>query len=197
MSFNRLTRGDRVILVAGSVLVVVSVFHWLGARITRIAGKTQGLGDRYAFTHSAWGYTVTLIAVLLGIAMLVYEVMKLLGVEVPDRFGPVSVGQVMLGLGAISLVLVLSKVAVGSRVELASFGLPNLPSGLSKALGLSVQKTRSLASFVGLGAAAGLFLGGLLKFREEARRLIAPNRAPRNSDNACNLLSRVVCCWRW
>jgi hypothetical protein len=167
MHWNRLTRGDQVVVAGGVVLVVASVFPWLGARITRIAGKTQGVGNHYSFTHNAWGYTVTLIAVLLGIALLVYEVLKLLGLDVPDRFGPLSAGQVMLSLGTMSLVLVLTKVAVGSRVELASFGLPNLPSGLGKVLGLSVQKTRSLASFVGLGAATGLFLGGLLKLRED------------------------------
>ena len=159
-----------MILASGVILVVASTFEWLGARITTIEiGRTvQRLGPSpYSFAHNAWGYTVTLIAVLLGIAMLGFTTLKLLGLAVPDRFGPVSAGQVMLGLGTVSLALVLMKIAVGPRVELASFGLPNLPTGIGTAVRISTQTTRGFGSLAGAVATAGLFIGGLLKFREE------------------------------
>lgn len=112
---------------------------------------------------------MTLIAVLLAIAMLTYTGLKALGLAVADRYGPLSAGQLMLGLGTISLVLVATKFTLGARADLASFGLPGLPGGLSAALRLSIHKTRDFAGFVGVVAATGLFVGGLLKFREERR----------------------------
>jgi len=172
MNLDRSTRGEQIILVSGFLLLVASFFDWLGASISRVrlAGTNKAFGvSHYSFTHNAWGYTVTLVAVLIGIAMFTYAGLKLLGLEVPARFPPWSAGQVMTGFGGISFILVLTKLIVGAHADLMSFGLPTLPNGLATTLRISLHKTRDLGVFVGVAAAAGLSVGGFLSRREERR----------------------------
>lgn len=174
MNMGRLTRGEQIILVSGIALLVVSFFGWLGARISRVnlAGTTKSFGvTQYSFTHNAWGYTVTLVAVLMGVAMVAYVTLKLLGVAVPPRFPPWSAGQVMLGLGTISLVLVLTKLIVGARADLMSFGLPTLPSNVSPTIQIGIHKSRDFGAFAGVAAAGGLCIGGFLNRRDERRNV--------------------------
>jgi hypothetical protein len=146
MDLNKLTTGDRVIAISGIVLFVFSFFDWLGAKAQVGPVEVQS-------ADSAWGFTLTLIAVLLGIAMVVIVALKAFGVELPD-LGGVSWGQVLLVMGAIAFVFVLIKLIAG----------PNLPDTAGLA---DVSKTRKFGIFVGLIATAGLAVGGYLRMQED------------------------------
>jgi hypothetical protein len=148
MDLNKLSRGDVIIGISGIVLFIFSFFDWLGFNYkSSIATINLGSG-------SAWHYTLTLLAVLLGLVLLGYVVMKALGVEIPDKFGNVTLAQIMLIIAAIAFLFVLIKVIAG----------PNVPGGFS--LPPSVSKSRKLGIFVGLGATVGLLVGAFLNFQE-------------------------------
>ena len=76
MDLNKLTMGDRVIGISGIVLFVFSFFDWLGV-------KAESRGVLGEASDSAWGFTLTLIAVLLGIAMVVLVALKAFDVQAP------------------------------------------------------------------------------------------------------------------
>jgi uncharacterized membrane protein YhdT len=151
MDLNKLTRGDQVIGISGIVLFIFSFFNWLGATVSVGARGIPGFSASGA--DNAWGFTLTLLAVLIGIVLVAYVVLKAVGVEIPDQFGPVTLSQVLLGLAGIAFLFVLIKVIAG----------PNLPSVPA---GISVSKDRKFGIFVGLIATAGLVAGAFLNFQE-------------------------------
>jgi hypothetical protein len=151
MDLNKLTRGDQVIGISGSVLFIFSVLDWLGATVSVGGGRIAGFSASGA--DNAWGFTLPLLAVLIGIAMVAYVVLKAVGVEIPDKFGSVTLAQILLGLAAVAFLFVLIKVIVG----------PNLGSVPT---GISVSKDRKFGIFVGLLATAGLVAGAFLNFQE-------------------------------
>jgi len=158
MDLNKLTTGDRVIAVSGIVLFIFSFFDWLGAKV--------GSGPlEFSEAKSAWGFTLTLIAVLLGIAMVALVALKLLDVSLPDLGSQVTWGLVLLIMGAIAFAFVLIKLIAG----------PNLGDAADVA---GVDKTREFGIFVGLVATAGLGLGGFLRFQEDKS---TPPSAPPNA----------------
>ncbi len=151
MDLNRLTRGDQVIGISGIVLFIFSFFDWLGATVSVGARGIAGFSASGA--DNAWGFTLPLLAVLIGIALVVYVVLKAAGVEIPDKFGSITLAQIVLGLAAIAFLFVLIKVIVG----------PNLGSVPN---GINVSKDRKFGIFVGLIATAGLVAGAFLNFQE-------------------------------
>ena len=155
MDLNKLTRGDQIIGVSGIVLFVFSFFNWLGA--TASVGGSRGLPGGFSASGSdtAWGFTLTLIAVLLGLALLAYVVLKAAGVEIPSNFGSVTTAQVVLGIAAVAFLFVLIKLIAGPNINTGSFG------------GVTVSKTRKFGIFVGLVATAGLVAGAFLNVRAE------------------------------
>lgn len=145
MDLNKLTTGDRVIAISGIVLFIFSFFDWLGAEAS--AG-----GFSVSQAKSAWSFTLTLIAVLIGIAMVVIVALKAFDVKLPD-LGGTSWSLVLLVMGVVAFAFVLIKLIAG----------PNIPD----ILGDAVDKTRKIGIFVGLIATAGLAVGGYLRFQED------------------------------
>ncbi|HSO94532.1 MAG TPA: hypothetical protein VLV81_00680 [Acidimicrobiia bacterium] len=159
MDLNRLTRGDQIIGISGIVLFIFSFFDWLGATVSVGAKGIPGFSASGA--DNAWGFTLTLIAVLIGIALVAYVVLKAVGVEIPGEFGSITMAQILLALAGLAFLLVLIKIIVG----------PNLPSVPA---GISVSKDRKFGIFVGLIATAGLVAGSFLNFRESQGRSTPP-----------------------
>lgn len=170
MDQRRLSRGDQIIGVSALALVSVSFLNWLGGdhgRLT-LAGAKQSLAlPNSRFTINAWGSTPTVIAELIGIGMLVYVALKVVGLDLPTHIGTLTAGQVTLGLGIAAFALVLIKLIAGTHGDLNSFGLPNLPARTGGALRLAFHKTREPGIVVGLIAAAGLTAGGFVSVRGE------------------------------
>jgi hypothetical protein len=169
MDQSRLNSGEQLIAVSAIVLFLASFLQWLGGsngRITLGGRKVLALPDTN-FAISAWGSTLTLIAELIGIAMLLYVVLKLVGLQVPTHVGRLSSSQVLLALGIAAFALVLIKFVTGTSADLNSFGLPNLPASGTSGFRLAFQRTREPGIFVGLIATAGLSIGSFLSLRAE------------------------------
>jgi hypothetical protein len=154
MDLNKLSRGDQIIGISGIVLFIFSFFDWLGATVS--VGSRGIPGFSASGADNAWGFTLTLLAVLIGLVLVVYVILKAAGVEIPDTFGSVTLAQILLGLAALALLFVLIKIIVG----------PNLPSVPA---GISVSKDRKFGIFIGLIATAGLAAGAFLNFQESQK----------------------------
>jgi hypothetical protein len=151
MDLNKLSRGDTVIGISGIVLFIFSFFNWLGFNYN---GAVATVGRINVQSGNAWSYTLTLLAVLLGLVMLAYVVMKALSVEIPDKFGNVTLAQILVGIAAVAFLFVLIKVIAG----------PNVPGGF--ALPSTYSKSRKFGIFVGLAATIGLVAGAFLNLQE-------------------------------
>lgn len=142
MDLTKLTMSDKVIAGSGVVLFIASFFNWLGAKID--------LGpNSVSDSKGAWSFTLTLFAVLIGIAMVAVVALKASDVKLPD-LGGASWGQVLLIAGAVAFAFVLIKIITGAG------GLPD-----------GVDKTRGIGIFIGLIATGGLAYGGYLRVQEE------------------------------
>ena len=64
MDLNKLSRGDQVIGISAIVLFIFSFFNWLGFNI-----NGRGVIPNFGASASAWHFTLTLLAVLLGFAV--------------------------------------------------------------------------------------------------------------------------------
>jgi multisubunit Na+/H+ antiporter MnhF subunit len=144
MDLNKLTTGDRVIAVSGIVLLIVSFFDWLGAEADVGPFSVSDAGN-------AWDFTLPMLAVLIGIAMVVLVSLRAFGVALPDT---VPWGLILLIMGGVAVFFVLIKLIVG----------PNIDTG---GVDVDVSKTREFGIFLGLIASAGLAAGGYLRFQEE------------------------------
>jgi hypothetical protein len=140
MDISKLSRGDQIIGISGIVLFIVSFFSWLGVKFGNLEG-----------TKSGWGTTLTLFAILIGIALTVLVALKAGGVELP-KLGGVTWAQVMLGAAALAFVFVLIKLIAGIG------GVPDIAG---------YDKTRKIGIFLGLIATAGLVGGAFLNFQAE------------------------------
>jgi len=101
MDFNKLSQGEKIIVVSGVLLLVFSFFPWFG------------LGEG---SHNAWDNVLSLLAVLIGVVMVLQVVLaNFTTVQLPAL--PVPWGQVHLGLGVLALVLVLLQLLVGDKVN--------------------------------------------------------------------------------
>jgi hypothetical protein len=146
MDLNRLTTGDRVIAISGIVLFISSFFNWLGAEAS--AG-----GFSVSQAKNAWSFTLTLIAVLIGIAMVVIVALKAFDVKLPD-LGGTSWSLVLFVMGVVAFVFVLIKLIVGPNIDTGGFNV-------------DVSKTREFGIFIGLIATAGLAVGGWMLFQAD------------------------------
>jgi hypothetical protein len=164
VDLDRLTLGERLVGVGAAVLVAASPLQWLGGSITKITLSSRSIPvNSYHFTHNAWGYGVTVLAVLIGIGLLLYIALLPLDLPALAHFSPRSVARPVAAFGVLTFVLVLLKVAVGANVGLATFGLPST-SGV--AISISFTKTRQVGAYLGLVASAAIAAGGILNLRE-------------------------------
>ncbi len=143
MDLNRLTTGDQIIGVSGIVLFIFSFFDWLGISV----------GDR-SDAKNAWSFPLLLIAVLIGIALVVYVALKAAGTELP-ALGTVTWGQIAVGLAGLAFLFVLIKLITGpsgwNGVDIPDF----------------VDKDRKFGIFVGIVATGGLVAGAVLNLQAE------------------------------
>jgi hypothetical protein len=158
---NRLSRGERLIGVSAVALLGVSFLHWLGGRITSVRLHGGSLPSRgFHIQRSAWGYTATAAAVVIGLAMLTYVLARLGGAGPPR--GRLA-ARALTALGAVASLLVLLQLVAGAPLQLADFGLPSVSN-----LGVQVpiEKTRDVGIYLGLIATLGLTAGGYLTLSE-------------------------------
>ena len=142
MDLNKLTLGDKIIAVSGILLLIFSFFPWLGFS----AGS-------FSESRSAWTFTLCWLAVVLGVLCVVYVVLKMQDVKLPE-LGSVSWGQIVLIMAIVAFVFILIKVIVGpgtGGVDIGEFG---------------VSKERKIGIFLGLIASAGLVAGAYLNVKE-------------------------------
>jgi hypothetical protein len=142
MDLTKLSLGDKVIAGSGIALFIFSFFNWLGYE-----------SGPFSESKGAWSFTLTLFAILIGIAMVVLVSLKAFGVDLP-ALGNITWGQVLLIMGSVAFAFVLIKLIAG----------PNLNTG---GLDLDIDKTRGIGIFLGLIATAGLAAGGYLRMQED------------------------------
>lgn len=143
MDINKLTTGDKIIGVSGVLLFIFSFFKWLGVKVDLRGVVTV------SESKSAWSFTLTLIAVLIGIVLVAYVAAKAAGVEMP-KLGNVTWGQIVLVLAAIAFLFILIKIITGPSGD--------IPDG--------VDKTRKIGIFLGLIASGGMVAGAYLNAKE-------------------------------
>ena len=154
VDINKLSRGEQVISVSGIVLFIFSFFKWYG-----VGGGSVDVGgldiDVPSASISGWDRTLGLLAALIAIVMVAQVVAaKLGGMNMPD-LGKITWGQVHLALGGLALLFLI----------ICFFD----NKGTDRKFGL----------FISLVAAAGLAVGGFLKFQEEkAGGTAMPPRPP-------------------
>ncbi len=146
MDLTKLSMGDKVIAISGILLFIpISFLDWFQASAKGIPGGASSGGN-------AWDFTLTWLAVLLGIAMVVLVALKLFEVKVPD-IGGASWGTILLGMGVAAFAFVIIKTIAGVGV----------PDGAEDIIDIS----RKIGLFAGVVASAGLAAGGYLRLQEE------------------------------
>jgi hypothetical protein len=142
MDLNKLSLGDKIIAVSGILLLIFSFFPWLGFS----AGT-------FSESRSAWTFTLCWLAVVLGVVCVVYVVLKMQDVALPE-LGSVKWSHIILGIAIVAFLFILIKVIVGPStggVDIGQFG---------------VSKERKIGIFLGLIASAGLVAGAYLNVKE-------------------------------
>ena len=142
MDLSKLSLGDKIIAVSGILLLIFSFFPWLGFSY-----------GPFSASGSAWKFTLCWLAVVLGVLCVVYVVLKMQGVKLPE-LGSVTWGQVVLGVAIVAFVFILIKVIAGPGT-----GGVNLS-------GSGVSKERKIGIFLGLISSAGIVAGAFLNVRE-------------------------------
>lgn len=146
MDLTKLSTSDKVIAVSGILLFIpISFLDWFTASAKGIPGAGSSGGN-------AWDFTLTWLAVLIGIAMVVLVALKLFEVKLPD-VGSASWGTILLAMGAVAFAFVLIKTIAGVSV----------PEGAEDIIDIS----RKIGLFLGLVATAGLAAGGYMRLQEE------------------------------
>lgn len=147
MDVKKLSTGEMIIGISGIVLFIDSFLDWFGAEIKGVPGASGA--------DNAWGFTLPLFAVLIGIAMVVLVALRAFGVVLPDRVGNFGFRLIYL-LGGLAFLLVLLKIIVG----------PDIDTGSAAAFGIKVSKTREVGAYIGLLCTAGLAVGGFMAAKE-------------------------------
>ncbi len=145
MDLTKLSNGDKVIAVSGIALLIFSFFKWFSAEIAN-APLFAGQSD------SAWGFTLGIIAVLLGVATAALAVLPAFGVDLPPA------------LTAKRTILILSVVvflAILLLVFTAGYEVTGLPDD-------AVDTKKEIGAWLGLIASIGILAGGILKYKEDA-----------------------------
>lgn len=134
MDLSKLTTGDKVIAGSGIALFIFSFFPWFGIDV--------GFAS---YSESGWSSIFSLLAILVGIAMVVVVLLPAFGVDLPELGMPWS--QILLIAGIVAAALILLQLLVGSSTA-------------------GVDLDRKIGVFLGLIAGIGLAAGGFLKKQE-------------------------------
>ncbi len=171
MSFERSRVSAADWVVAGGAVALFAILfflHWYGGSITglphgsHISGGTVDATGWEAFTSSRWVWLVT-IAIALG---------SLLAAAASYRLeGPVQIGAVVFGMGALSSVLILYRIV-------------HHPGESVHGHGLRIDYGIEVGIWLGLLAALAIVLGGYLQLLGEASEQPATSAAERPAEPA-------------
>jgi hypothetical protein len=149
MDLQKLTVGDRVVVVSGVLLFIFAFFKWYGIDV---GGQTAGFSGYHYFLFGV-------IPVILGVAMIVLiGLSRFSDVKLPD-IGSLSWGVVYMILGGVAAALVLIKAITGDDY-------------------FSIDLDRKIGLWLSLLAALGLAAGGFLKMRESDAAATPPPATP-------------------
>lgn len=144
MDLNKLTLGDRVVVVSGVLLLIFAFFPWFDYEIEGV-----NIGDNSGFDFFLFG----IIPVILGLAMIAQIAVSRFSTTTVGKVGSLSWGQIHLILGAIAAALVVLLVLIGDD---------------ESGFGFSIDGDRQIGLYLAALAALGLLAGGLLKMRDPA-----------------------------
>jgi hypothetical protein len=142
VDLDKLTIGDRVVVVSGVLLLIFAFFPWFDYEIPGVP-----VDDSSGFDFVLFG----IVPVILGLAMVAQIAVSRFSTETIRTAGSPGWGQIHAILGAIAAVLVLLLVIIGDDSE---------PSGFP------VDGDRQIGLYLAALAAVGLLAGGLLKMRD-------------------------------
>jgi hypothetical protein len=149
VDFNRLTSGEKIVLGASAVLVVLSfVPLWASYSFA-------GFSESYGAWSGAFGFFVKL-ALILAILALVVTGLRAAGTQLPDL--SISLGLLYVALGGLATLGLLIGVLAG----------PNdggIGQGIAEAAGLDIS--RGFLLFVGVILAAAIAYGGYMHMQTE------------------------------
>jgi hypothetical protein len=146
MDLNKLTLGDRVVVVSGVLLLIFAFFPWFDYDI-RGFEELGSVGSQSGFDFFLFG----IIPVILGLAMIAQIAVSRFGTATMGKVGSLSWGQIHLILGAIAAALVVLLVIIGDE---------------ESGFGITVDGDRQIGLFLAALAALGLLAGGILKMRD-------------------------------
>ena len=150
MDLNRLSRGEQIFGVSAALLFLLSFFPlWAKYEVAEefFGGATQ----RFSAWSGAFNFLMKLglIFALLGVALVIAKAAGALdNVDMP-----VPLGLVYLGLGGLTLLIMLLFLLVG-------------PTGASQP---GFEVSRGPLLFVGIVLSAGMAFGGFMQFQGEGR----------------------------
>ena len=134
MDFNKLSTGDKVIGGAGIALFIFSFFPWFGIDVGIVS-----------YSENGWSTIFSLLAILIGVAMVAVVVLPAFGVDLPELGMPWS--QILFIAGIVAAVLLLLQLLIGNSTG-------------------GVDLDRKIGVFLGLLAGIGLAAGGFLRKQE-------------------------------
>jgi uncharacterized membrane protein len=142
LDLNKLGTGDKVMGISGILLFIFSFFPWLGFS----AGP-------FSSSSSAWSFTLCWLAVVLGVLLVAYVVLKATDTKLPD-LGGITWAQIALIVAVVAFLFILIKVIAGPGTHGVSLS------------GSGVSKERKIGIFLGLLASIGLVAGAFLNAKE-------------------------------
>ena len=134
MDLNRLSTGDKVIAGSGIALLIFSFFPWFGIDVGIVS-----------YSENGWSTVFSLLAIIIGLAMVAIAVLPAFGVDLPELGMPWS--QILFIAGIVAAVLLLLQLLIGNSTG-------------------GVDLDRKIGVFLGLLAGIGLAAGGFLRKQE-------------------------------
>lgn len=135
MDLSKLSTGDKVIAGSGIALLIFSFFPWFGIDVSGFV----------SYSESGWSSVFSLLAVLIGIAMVAVILLPMFGVDLPEL--GMAWSQILFIAGIVVAALILLQLLIGSSTA-------------------GVDLDRKIGVFLGLLAGIGLAGGGFLKKQE-------------------------------
>ncbi len=150
MDLSKLSSGAKLTAASGIALFVFSFFKWFEADVDTAVFTGQ--------SDSAWGFTLGIVAVLLGLATAVLTLLAAFGVDLPPAL---TAPRTILILGSVTFLAV---VLLVFTAQYETFG------------GGDIGTEKKIGAWLGLIAAIGLLAGVIMKFKESSGS--APSAPP-------------------